>query len=761
MAWRATFAFMFLIGIAATAQQTDPLGNTLFFGTGQEIYKFDANYEILGGESSILRDKRFREKTGNRNYFTFDINRPNLRHQLTVGNFPTKFSSFSVNKELFDAIRWQLSIPRARGSATGFLARTTNNSFDSAGRPIEGREITSTGDWFLAGFRAEANLGAWRLQVGELPEFALPLPQVGVSFVNRFFTNYDLARTTNPFKGVVISQPPTDLYIRIRDDSPEDGDGAAVYRMTVLIDGETRFDFQGGNEPPTVLQQPTSSRRSSDLNARVADGDAEIVYRFPLLSPQEIESVRFVLDIANDYLVELSKDGVNYQRELQAEGNVRDGSNRATKRFFYGELTDETTFGIDLQTTLWGFAIESEKTWYSQTKQYPIFNAERDSRSASAWYLDLNRRFGPVFWRGEYTRINPFFDASNFIDDNDNDDPYLDAREPSVPFAGSDKDDRDRDGVKDWEDDFVLWWADPPKFVLGLNRESMDFNNNGVPDNLEDDAVPNYRLDYDEATEGFHTFLSFDMPFARGLSVIPGYYEKGVITSTQRAEGVYGILSYEPERIPGFGRVRARYTIRRAEDSIPDNYIERGRLIEDELALGDYLNNILTVILDYDNIRSLAITTKFKYERNNLFNVDRRVIDAQLIHQIRYDWKVRDDLTIAPAFRNDRVVGFTVPNRPQDEENNVRNAFILTMTHQVADELQLSAGAQYLTWRDFVDDRNNYNRRVAFMEVVLAGEAFGQKIGMIAAVDFASQTFLKPVGGDERSTNIAVSLFLL
>ncbi|MCE2396540.1 hypothetical protein J4G02_18570, partial [Candidatus Poribacteria bacterium] len=96
----------------ALAQHTDPLGNPVFDKSGKELYTLQARFGVLGGDSLLRRDSEFRSKTSNRNFFTFNIPGENVLHQLTVGNFPTKFSSFTLNKELFDAARWNITVPK-------------------------------------------------------------------------------------------------------------------------------------------------------------------------------------------------------------------------------------------------------------------------------------------------------------------------------------------------------------------------------------------------------------------------------------------------------------------------------------------------------------------------------------------------------------------------------------------------------------------------------------------------------------------------
>ena len=766
-------ALFFLIYVSVSAQQIDPLGNPVFDKSGKELYRLHANFGLLEGNSVLRRDKEFKKKTGNRNFFTFNVEGQNVHHQLTVGNFPTKFSNFTLNKELYDAARWNITFPDTGGRVSMFAGRVTNNTFSISGEhssPIEDREIPSDNDWFMAGIRAEANLGAYGISIADLPEFTLPLPRVGLSYVNRFFTNYDLTRSHNPLRGVTINNPPTEIFLRFRDASPENDGGAKVFGVKVFMDSTLEYNVTGGRERPGILLPHDSVR---DMESRSANSDGFFTYRFFVFNSQDIKNIQFEIDIANDYLVEISTDNKNFQLELSAKGNITDESNRRTRKFHYGVLTDETTLGIDIQTTLQGFSVTAERSWYVNTKQYPILKGKRTSDSVSAWFIDVNRNFGPLTWRSEYTRIAPFYGTtikgeavSSFIDDNDDEDPYADSREPEILIVGNTRDDIDGDRIKDWNDDFLLFFANPPKFRLGLNRESIDFNNNGEPDNLEDDDKPNYRLDYDEGSYGHHTYFKLELPFISNLSIIPGYYEKHLTMDKKSASGLYNITSFTPKSIPNFGTIIFRHTLRRSKDMIRDDVVIRttDQLIKDELTLQNYLGNIFTMIVDYQNVKNLTIRSKFKYQHDMLFHTRprQRVIDTALINQIRYEYKPRDDLTIAPAFRNDRTIGYVNPFNEGKSIDISRNAYILTLVHQVAEQLQLSAGAQYYTWRNLNDTTQHYNRTVGFFELVLRGNAMGQQIGLLITSDYIIQNFVEPiVGGGERETRIAVSLFLL
>ena len=736
----------------ALGRVTDPLGNEIFARGGKMLYFIGTSYSLLQGEARVRREKEFHQRTGKQNFFTFDISGRNIRHLLTVGTFHTRFSAFTLDKSLFDSARWDIIVPRAQGRIIGVLSKLTNTSITPWGKRIEGRDIISKLDRFLVGLRAEANLGSWALTFKGVPRLTIPLPRLGVSYASEFLTNYQLAGAASPFGGVTAVPPPDALYLRFRDGSPENPWGAKVYGVKVYFDGSIAYDFRGGAEPPGVLI--ASKRSFSDGLSRWVERDGFFTYRFAIPNPQTLKDVKFELDIANDYVVELSTDGKSWRLMLTAPGNVTDESNRAVRTFHYGEVTDEATMGFDMQMTLFGASVELEKAWYVRTFKYPTVDGKRTRRVASAWFIDVNRRFGPIFWRSEYTHIDTFYNAGNFVDDDDNEDMYSDAMEPDIPIASPH--DRDGDRIPDWQDDFLLFDADPPRFLMGLRREYMDFNNNGIPDREEDDADPDYRLDYDEGSYGHHSYLIISLPFLEGLSLTPGYYEKHLIYDKRSARGWYGILSYSP-RLPNFGSIDLRYTVRRAHDIIPDDTIKK----KDDLSLQNYLSNIVTLVVDFRRVENLRVTTKFKYQYDALFHVRRRVVDSMLINQVRYDWRVRPDLVISPMFRSDRTIGFTMPRIGGERVDETRNAYILTLNHKLRDQLQFSAGLEFLTYRNRVDPSLDFNRKVIFLELIMQGRAFGSTMGMLATFSYVDHRLIRALGGSEKRADISITLFLL
>lgn len=94
---------------------------------------------------------------------------------------------------------------------------------------------------------------------------------------------------------------------------------------------------------------------------------------------------------------------------------------------------------------------------------------------------------GDIYGSGKY--------LYSLIEDNDDGDDFAEngkTKLNNVPVGDPDgvipvKYDKDKNGNFDFEEDFLSFETDPPKSSLYFDR-----NNNGVPDNIEDDAYPDY-----------------------------------------------------------------------------------------------------------------------------------------------------------------------------------------------------------------------------------------------------------------------------
>lgn len=121
---------------------------------------------------------------------------------------------------------------------------------------------------------------------------------------------------------------------------------------------------------------------------------------------------------------------------------------------------------------------------------------------------------------------------------------YSGAKAHSGVFPGLDEDgdntpdtDRNRNGVADWTEPFLLYDSDPPDFVYGA-----DYNNNGLPDFRENDAEPDYPYRRDQ--QGFHAFVGLPKPLPLVRRATLGYFSARQLASNGKARGPYLRLSH-------------------------------------------------------------------------------------------------------------------------------------------------------------------------------------------------------------------------
>ena len=268
----------------------------------------------------------------------------------------------------------------------------------------------------------------------------------------------------------------------------------------------------------------------------------------------------------------------------------------------------------------------------------------------TAWFVQLKSRFGKLYLEGVYYHIDPGYTTTylNFGSNTDRDQPYSLERTPEsqseqdpwdevnyaliedddddddwpddIDFDGvlPRADDRDQNGVLDFQEDFLIFDADPPVFT-----DLVDLNNNGTIDSLEDDFEPQYEYGVDR--EGYHVFAEYDL--LDNLSLKVGWLNENEVSSRRQNDSKYLHVTYQRD-IPDFGTVLFQNRFVRVRDDIPDYTITLrvGELepvqISDEL---DYYNarvNTTTLQFLYTAVPNLTLEAKFLVVLQKQFEQD-------------------------------------------------------------------------------------------------------------------------------------------
>ncbi len=313
---------------------------------------------------------------------------------------------------------------------------------------------------------------------------------------------------------------------------------------------------------------PRKSIRSIYGNSLGADDDGE--YEYPNRE-QEYATTYF-----GDYIAKsprpISTSARAFTRAVRT-GEVfshRLTYNCRTYSYRYDIPVSSVTYGLDFAGELWGVRFNGELAINSREDMLPGSDASRTSRTSVAGNLrahrDIGRRLGldvelytiAPQWRTSLANMQPsrfyrhtsystaespkdtvyadylkhpapFDNGWSHIDDNDDNDGYVESdrrRYPSDLDANDDKElfyndgvlrwgneeirtlqlpngfatayddpdgivdsrrDRNANGTPDYLEDFLLFYSDPPEFFLGSDR-----NNNGVPDWEDDDILPDF-----------------------------------------------------------------------------------------------------------------------------------------------------------------------------------------------------------------------------------------------------------------------------
>ena len=304
----------------------------------------------------------------------------------------------------------------------------------------------------------------------------------------------------------------------------------------------------------------------------------------------------------------------------------------------------------------------------------------------TAWFIQLKSRFGKLHLEGVLYHIDPGYttnylnfgahpnrgqiytlergrpdrpleeqiaeeqipwDAANYtlIEDDDDGDDWPDDGDFDgvIPRA----DDRNQNGVLDFQEDFLIFEADPPVFT-----HIVDLNNNGIVDPIEDDFEPEYEYGIDR--QGYHLKAKYDL--LDNLVVQMGWLNESEISSRRKNNTKYLHVTYKRD-IPDFGSFHFQNQFVRVQDDIPDYAVVLpvGELepihISDELDFYNARVNTTTLQCLYTAVPNLTLEAKLLVLMQKQFEQDK---EKALFTDVEYD-------PISEHFEPDERVDFMVP----------------------------------------------------------------------------------------------------
>lgn len=198
-------------------------------------------------------------------------------------------------------------------------------------------------------------------------------------------------------------------------------------------------------------------------------------------------------------------------------------------------------------------------------------------------------------------------------------------------FPGKDKDndgipddDRNANGIPDYAEDFLTFYADPPTFDYG-----DDWNNNSVIDEQENDIYPDYP--YEPDIDGYHIFTNLEV--LNGFNVGVGKIAETAIARGGKNDVNYIKATYFTET-PKFGSLMLYYVLKQVQDNIENNgYQYKGVItvadpipsyVIDPLNYRNSLVNSAYIGTKYTQIKNLNIENNLRLEYNNQFKIGDR-----------------------------------------------------------------------------------------------------------------------------------------
>ena len=496
-----------------------------------------------------------------------------LEMRLMLGDqLETVFTPLTFVKPRFNGLRLDAANDYVKGSL--ILARPSKPDEDNVMGTLSPSDRTDYVNLF--GGHAE-----WTVA---------PRASLGATYVNAHFGNTrETFGSGSPFSGSLMTiqnQSLESLWVRLRDDSPEDGVGGALLFDYDIVLVDTAGTELRGRE---IGFLPTIEGGSVRGSALAADGSESIVLAWNLddlaadgIETEDLRRVHVELSVANDYHIEatsdLQTDGERrraapvFLTVRRAAGNVRDNSNATVVTVDYGLSTATEVIGFDWNIIDWGgFSFQGEVVTSRRHRHYPnpgINSHHRAIERDLAAYGQARYERHPWELYAEVFSIEDSYDTGvwlagdfgnihyddftqsrfEFVEDDDdfNGVPEWDRpqhRSNDTAWPGLDEnadflhDHNQNDNlIPDYEEPFLRFRSDRPEFLPG-----MDMNYNGTVDRFENDILPDYpyRTDQHGVNVYGRAFVGPD------LSLTVGRQRIGQISSDGHTDADYVVARWD------------------------------------------------------------------------------------------------------------------------------------------------------------------------------------------------------------------------
>jgi len=631
---------------------------------------------------------------------------------LIIGDaIRTKFTSFTLERARFNGLRWDGKTEKNQFSVV--YSRLSDPIFMPVEQTFTGAYQASSHDWnrYLFG-------GHWETEVGDILK-------LGATYLNLHQTKTKDSEESS-IKGEVAFSNPETIYLKFADDSPENGRGAKLYsRPRVYVNGEmvnvtplneTGYPLEANGSGTFELLIPIPRDVGLVRSVRIA----------------VVVSNDYKIYAAHDYRPSQTEDFVsktNYQVMKRANGNVQDESNKKLEIIDYTFDTGRSIYGLNFSANIFGFRINGEYETNVKFSKFPVLVGERIEETSHAYFVQAQRNLGPLTFGGEYFRVDPDYftglmtysqdrgvielaggrasesDSGGIydwlVDDNDDNDRYEDGSfyfqddktdpvyfentkelfSPENPrpdagiFPGLDEnndgipdDDQNSNGIPDYNEPFMMYYQDPPRFDYG-----DDWNNNDIIDVRENDRLPDHV--YNRDLKGHHLFLGYRI--RKGLRLTGGLLDHRQIAGGGRNYLKYGKMEYTLN-LPKFMNAHVYHVTKRVQDDIPDPtyqfaITDQGvnfnapQFTQDDLAMRNSMVYTTYLGTKYVQISNLTIENNVKHVLNsqkeiatwdgdqNAFVNDQdesQITYWGVVNKIDYKFKLAEKLMLIPQLKH-------------------------------------------------------------------------------------------------------------